>query len=167
MSKQSVSKTEKVHTGVKVDWSKVPAWAAGVAMDETTSWWWYYAKPEVITRDHIWDTGAGSTICGILGRDSELHWSNGVPWDQTWTERPAAPRRVHDWIPFSDAEPHTNRTVHIFLANRKHLADMPHACGMGFSGKCKNWDAMVEDDCLWRPQGMRLTECDGWEGYEC
>lgn len=69
---------------------------------------------------------------------------------------------TYAWIPFREATPRTDRSVHIYLAAPNHIAADPTCAGMGFSGKIKDWSAMIRYGYLWRPQGYRLTEQNGW-----
>lgn len=70
---------------VQVDWSKVPDDAAGVAMDGDTCWCSYDSLAEVDDSSKEW-LQAEEGIARFIGNDKDLNWSNGVPWDQPWTD---------------------------------------------------------------------------------
>ena len=70
---------------------------------------------------------------------------------------------TNSWIPFREAEPLTNREVHIHIIDRLRLSFDHDDQGMEFAGTVTGWQALTEANCLWRPHAQRLTKRHGWK----
>lgn len=73
---------------MKIDWTKAPAWAKWLAVDEDGDAYWFENKPYVVL--HIWDSGEGDALFAFSGEAPK-------DFTQTLYERPVKAELEIDW----------------------------------------------------------------------